>query len=162
MNVQTSIQTQPLTSCAFTGHRVLGDDIQEKEIKKHIIALIEEGVFIFYNGGAKGFDLLTGEIILRLKKKYTQIKLVLCIPCKEQEKYYSEEDKKRYQKLYKEADEKIVLFENYTRYCMLERDKYMADRADVLFAYKRKETGGTAYTVNYFVKKYPYKRVVFI
>ena len=162
MNVQTSIQTQPIQSCAFTGHRVLGDDFSKKEVEKQIKQLIKEGVFIFYNGGAKGFDLVTGEIIIRLKKKYTQIKLVLCIPCKEQEKYYSEEEKKIYKKLYKKADEILLLSENYTKYCMLKRDEYMADRADVLFAYKRKETGGTAYTVKYFVKKYPYKRVVFI
>ncbi len=162
MDMQTTIQTQPLISCAFTGHRDLGEDLRKKEIEKEIVSLIKEGVCIFYNGGAKGFDLLTAEIILRLKKKYTQIQLVLCIPCLDQEKYYAEEDKKRYLKIYEKADKKIVISEVYTKYCMLKRDRYMADQADVLFVYQRKETGGTAYTVRYFMKKYPYKRMVFI
>ena len=87
---------------------------------------------------------------------------MLCIPCKEQEKYYSEEEKKIYKKLYKKADEILLLSENYTKYCMLKRDEYMADRADVLMAYQKKETGGTAFTVKYFKKKYPLKRCVFL
>lgn len=162
MDIQTSIQITPEKSCAFTGHRELDADLDKKKLKKELISLIENGVDTFYNGGAVGFDLLAGEIIIRLKKKYTQIKLILCIPCPEQDKYYSDADKKRYQKIYKKSDETIVLSETYTKYCMLARDRYMADKADVLFAYKRKETGGTAYTVRYFTKKYPYKRTVFI
>ena len=38
----------------------------------------------------------------------------------------------------------------------------MADRADVLVAYLKQNTGGTAYTVKYFQKKKPLNRVIFV
>ena len=38
----------------------------------------------------------------------------------------------------------------------------MADHADVLVCYLKKPTGGTAYTVKYFSKKYKEKEIVFL
>ena len=55
-----------------------------------------------------------------------------------------------------------MLAEHYFRGCMQQRDKYMADRADVLIAYCKKDVGGTAYTVHYFKKKYPFKEILFL
>ena len=62
----------------------------------------------------------------------------------------------------KQADEKITLSEHYFRGCMQQRDRYMADRADVLIIYQRTEVGGTAFTAKYFYKKYPFKRRIFL
>jgi hypothetical protein len=45
---------------------------------------------------------------------------------------------------------------------MQKRDKYMADNADILIAYLKKPTGGTAFTVNYFTKKYPLKEKILL
>ncbi len=149
-------------SCAFTGHRVLEKDFSVQALKREVKKLIERGVETFYCGLAPGFDLLAGEVVLYYKKKYDNVRLFACVPCKNQEKYYSANDKKRYLELIEKADEKVVLYEEYTKWCMLERDRYMADRADVLLAYLKKDTGGTAYTVNYFSKKYPLKEKVFL
>ena len=66
------------------------------------------------------------------------------------------------QKNSKKVDEYILLSDIYYKGCMLARDRYMADQADVLLAYCKKETGGAAYTVRYFTKKYPEKEVIFI
>ena len=60
------------------------------------------------------------------------------------------------------ADEKIVLSETYYKGCMLVRDKYMAERADIMIAYCKKEKGGTAFTVNCFKKLHPLAEVIFI
>ena len=57
-------------SCAFTGHRQLGEDFSLKKLKKSIKTLIEQGVDTFYNGMAMGFDLAAAEMVLILKKKY--------------------------------------------------------------------------------------------
>ena len=149
-------------SCAFTGHRDMDDNFSVLKLKKIIKGLIEKGVDTFYCGVAMGFDMLAGEIVIKYKKKYPNIKLVVCIPCYNQEKYYSAEDKKRYVKLCEKADEKTVLFERYVKGCPLARNRYMADRADVLLAYCKKDTGGTAYTVNYFHQKYPLKEIIFL
>jgi uncharacterized phage-like protein YoqJ len=149
-------------TCAFTGHRQLDEDFSAKKLKKETETLIKNGVEIFYNGMAMGFDLASAECVLSLKKKYPQIKLIACVPCYGQEKYFSETDKKRYVKILKKADETVVLSDHYFQGCMQARDKYMVERADVLVAYCHKTTGGAAYTVKCFQKAHPDGQIVFI
>ena len=159
--IKTQEQKTPKT-CAFTGHRTLEKDFSLRVLKKEIKALIERGVEVFYNGMAMGFDLSAAEAVISFKRKFPQVKLIACIPCPAQDKYYSDKDKKRYAKLCSQADEMLVLSKEYTPYCMLSRDRYMADRADVLLTYCKKDTGGTAYTVQYFKKKHPESEIIYI
>lgn len=155
-------ELSPPKTCAFTGHRTLGEDFSARKLKREIKKLILSGVDTFYNGMAMGFDLLAAEKTLELKKKYPHIRLILCIPCYEQEKNFSEKDKGRYATIYKKADEKTVLSDTYYRGCMQNRNRYMVDRADVLVAYCNKPDGGAAYTVKYFKKSKPEREIVFI
>ncbi|MBQ3018995.1 MAG: DUF1273 family protein [Clostridia bacterium] len=162
MEQLTIQQNEPIKSCAFTGHRTLDKDFSQKLLKKYVLALIDDGVENFYTGMAMGFDLLAAETVLACKKKFPQVKLIACIPYYGQEQNFSGKDKGRYASILKKADEKVLLSETYTRNCFLERNRYMCDRADVLVAYLRKEEGGTAYTVRYFKKIKPLKRIVYI
>ena len=150
------------TACAFTGHRVLEGDFSKRKLKQEIKKCIENGVEVFYNGMAMGFDLLSAETVLSLKKKYPFVKLIACVPCYNQEKSFTEEDKKRYCKILKKADETVVLSPYYYNGCMQNRNRYMADRADILIAYCNAETGGAAYTVKYFQKTKPFGEIIFI
>lgn len=161
---QLCIKTEEkeIKTCAFTGHRNLGEDFSLSKLKKEIKSLILRGVDTFYNGMAMGFDLTAAEEVLKLKKKYPQIKLVACIPCYGQEKNFSEKDKTRYVRILKKADEKIVLSDTYFKGCMQNRDRYMADRADILLTYCKKEVGGTAFTVKYYKKNYTENEVIFL
>ena len=140
------------TSCAFTGHRELGGDFDIKKLEKCIKELIEKGVNIFYNGGASGFDIVSAETVIHLKKK-NDIKLIICVPFYGQERRYSLIDKERYNAILKKADEVVVLSDRYYKGCLLRRNDYMIERADYLIAYLNKETGGTYYTVNKFNNK---------
>ena len=151
-----------IKSCVFTGHRLLDEDFSVKKLKQRIKAVIERGVDTFYNGMAMGFDLIAAETLLSLKKKYSHVKLIACIPCYKQERSFSETDKKRYAEVLKNADEKIQLAEEYYRGCMQARDKYMAERADVMIAYCKKPTGGAAYTVKCFEKCNPDGEIIFL
>lgn len=159
---QTTIFKKNKKSCAFTGHRHLGEDLSEKVLENAVKTAIKEGVETFYCGMAMGFDLLAAETVLFLKKDFPQIRLVACVPCYGQEKSFSKEDKARYVEALKNADEQIVLSERYYRGCMQVRDKYMAERADMLIAYCKKETGGAAYTVKIFQKLCPDGEIVFL
>ena len=152
----------PPKTCAFTGHRSFYDGFSPRKLKKAIKAMILQGVTTFYNGMAMGFDLLAAEKVLELKKSFPQVKLVLCIPCYNQERNFSDADKLRYQKICKNADEKVLLSDKYYRGCMLVRNKYMVERADALIAYCMKSTGGAAYTVGLFKKYKPNGEIVFI
>jgi uncharacterized phage-like protein YoqJ len=151
-----------IKSCVFTGHRILEDDFSKKRLKIVVQAAIEQGVDTFYNGVAMGFDLIAAEIVLYLKKKYPHVKLIACIPCYKQEKNFSEKDKKRYAAVLKKADEKVLLSEEYYKGCMQVRDKYMAERGDVMLAYCKKQDGGTAYTVRCFKKLHPNGEIIFL
>ncbi len=151
-----------IKSCVFTGHRILEDDFSKKRLKIVVQAAIEQGVDTFYNGMAMGFDLIAAEIVLSLKKKYPHVKLIACIPCYKQEKNFSEKDKKRYAAVLKKADEKVLLSEEYYKGCMQARDKYMAERAELMIAYCKKATGGAAYTVKCFQKYHPDGEIVFL
>ena len=158
----TEEKQNTIKTCVFTGHRELDKDFSLRKLKKEIKNLIEKGVDTFLNGVAMGFDLLSAETVLSLKKKYPFIKLVACIPCYNQEKYYTETDKKRYINVLKSADETVYVSENYYKGCMLKRDKYMVERADVMITYLRKSVGGTAFTVNTFQKEKPFSEIIYL
>ena len=105
-------------TCCFTGHRVIPSDIMEElkektynEVKK----LIEAGVDTFICGGAIGYDTMAALIVLRLKEKYPNIKLVIAIPCESQPKYFSAQDKKKYFEILERADEKVYVSREYSR-----------------------------------------------
>lgn len=162
MQRQMTIQEQKIKTCLFTGHRELKEDFSLSKLREYINFAIEQGAEIFYTGMAKGFDLYAGEEVLRIKAKNPKIKLVACVPFYEQEKAFSKSDKFRYAEIIKKADEVVCLAENYYRGCMQARNRYMAERGDMMICYCKKEKGGTAYTVNYFQKKYPEKQILFL
>ena len=155
-------QNTQIKSCAFTGHRDLQENFDKTLLINTIEMLVQKGVNVFYNGVSKGFDLLSAQCVLSLKAKYPSIKLIACVPYYGQERKFSPAEQEIYAEILKKSDETFVLSDHYFRGCPLVRDRYMADRADVLVVYKRKETGGTAYTVGYFEKKYPQKQIIFL
>ena len=164
---QLSIQTEEkeencIDSCIFTGHRELDADFSVRKLKKAIEDVIKNGAIYFYNGMAKGFDLIAAEEVIKLKKKYPQIQLIACVPCHGQEKYFCEKDKKRYVSVIKKADESITLSPTYYTGCMQVRDRYMAERANVMIAYCKKKEGGAAYTVKIFQKLHPSAQIIFL
>ena len=122
-------------------------------MKTAIRKAIKKGVVNFYNGMAVGFDMLAAEYVLSLKSKFPNIRLIACIPCENQEKGFSAKEKEQYYAILSQADEKVYVSKTYVGGCMLKRNRYMADRADMLIVHCVKETGGTAYTVDYFEKK---------
>lgn len=155
-------EEQQNKACVFTGHRELGEDFSTRKLNKEIENLIKDGITDFYNGMAKGFDLTAANAVLKFKKKYPQIKLIACIPCYGQEKYFCEKDKKAYLSVLKKADEKITLAPAYYRGCMQVRDRYMAERAQMMIAYCKKKEGGAAYTVKIFQKLHPLSKIIFL
>lgn len=69
------------TAC-FTGHRRMGEPISEIECRltETLKYLIQKGYLYFGAGGARGFDALASEVVLKLKATYPQIYLILALP----------------------------------------------------------------------------------
>lgn len=137
-------------SCSFSGHRLVGNDLD-----KALLARVTENLIIyqktqiFYCGMAQGFDLIAAETVLNLKKKYSHIQLIACVPHQGQSVYFSSKDKIAYKNILSRCDEVKVFSDYYFNGCMQLRDRYMVDHSDVLVCFLRENSGGTYYTVNY-------------
>ena len=151
MKEQLTLEKTTYTACVFTGHRVLKSDFSAEEVRKAILMRIEQGVTVFYNGVAKGFDLASAEELLKLKKDYP-IKLIACVPYPKQASGYNPEERAKYDEILAKADEVVVLSKYYYNGCFLARNDYMIERSDCMIAYLNESTGGTAYTVRNFRK----------
>lgn len=138
--------------CALTGHRELPADFDREALSERLYLLVEGGCDGFLCGMAPGFDLLALEQIVKLKEKRT-LYVEACIPYKGHEKRLPLAERERYERLLGKCDRKTVLFDGYRNGCFLARDRYMVDCADVVLAYLVRRSGGTAYTVNYAVRK---------
>ncbi len=139
-------------TCAFTGHRDVRDDLDIKALTELVQTFIDGGIDTFLSGMARGFDLIAAEVVLKLKEKNPHIKLIACVPCPNQEKYFNDEDKEKYYSVLKRCDEVKVLSEKYYKGCMHTRNRFMVDNSCKLIAYDRAQDGGTVYTVGYAAK----------
>lgn len=136
--------------CSFSGHRKIEYNEQKrlyKALLEVISILAEEGFTEFRVGGALGFDTLSADAVLEVKKKHPQIDLVMYIPCLDQNKFYSPEQNKRYLTHINAASKRLCMSEKYYNGCMQMRNREMIKGADCLVSYLRKDSGGTAFTV---------------
>ena len=116
-------------------------------------ALYREGITHFYCGGALGFDTVAAVTVLNMKACYPALKLILAIPCPEQSARWRDADRALYESILRRADEVVTVSPSYTNTCMMKRNRYMVDRAEVLISYVKRETGGSAATKRYAIKK---------
>ena len=95
-------------TCFFSGHRIM----EKKEfalckslLREEILNKINEGVTRFIAGGAIGFDTMAAEAVLDLRADYTDIKLVLYLPCKNHFAKWNFGDVERFHEIKEQADE---------------------------------------------------------
>jgi len=139
-------------TCCFTGHRYIPKEKLPgivRQLEAVMENLIAQGVIYYGCGGAIGFDLLAGETVLKLKKKYPQIKLIMVLPCAEQDKKWRQPDKDRYRVLLEACDKIVYVQREYDADCMLKRNRHLVDHSGVCVAYLVRQHGGSHYTVNY-------------
>lgn len=135
-------------TCAVSGHRNIGNGIEEKKVEDTFEMLINNGYDTFLIGMAVGFDFLCFHVLEKIRKE-KNIKIIACIPCEGQSLKFSESQKREYSRMLESADEKIILSEKYTPYCMQNRNRFMVDNCSVLVCFLRVFSGGTFNTYNY-------------
>ena len=104
------------TTVCFSGHRVFQDptaDI-EKKLDKTVRDCISKGAECFITGGALGFDTLAARTVIRLRKEFPQIKLILALPCPPQAQplKWSAAQVAEYQEILGLADDVMVQFQS--------------------------------------------------
>ena len=149
--------------CCFTGHRPQyysfkfnekdKDCIKLKDLlRQEIIKAIKDGYNYFVAGGALGVDTWAAEIVLDLKKDYPFIKLVIAIPCLNQERRWTQESQVRYRNILDKADKIIyVSNEEYKSNLdqMNDRNRYMVDNSSMVIAVFGGAKSGTKNAVDY-------------
>lgn len=137
--------------CCFTGHRQLSKEklpeIMER-LERVVDRLIGEGYTDFISGGAIGFDTLAAFLVLEKKRAGHGIRLILAVPCKDQDRLWTAQQKENYRAMISGADEVAAVSEEaYAPGCMAERNRYMVDRADCVIACYYRRNSGTFQTV---------------
>lgn len=69
-----SMDVRKENAVCFTGHREIGEPISDVELRltETVECLIEQGYVFFWAGGARGFDTIASEVVLKLKSIYLQ------------------------------------------------------------------------------------------
>lgn len=144
------------TFCAFSGHRDIPESAAEplrRLLREKIASLVSEGVCGFLCGGAMGFDTMAAELVLEARNRFPGVTLTLALPCPEQADRWPYRAKQHYEAIRDAADEVVYVSAHYTRYCMMQRNRYLVDHASLLLCYLTGTTGGTAGTVKYALQK---------
>ena len=144
-------------TCFFTGHRYMTAEEAERlrsRVKEEILSAINDGYTHFIAGGAIGFDTLAAEQVLFMRGTYKDIRLVLYLPCCDQSKNWTENERIRFDRILSVADEVYyVSREPYSNGCMKKRNMAMVEASDRCIAFFKNRSGGTAQTVKMAEKK---------
>jgi uncharacterized phage-like protein YoqJ len=149
----------------FTGHRpskLYSYDYRHPDnlrilwkLRALIVRFIERrGVTTFISGMALGIDMWSAQIVLSLKEQYPHIKLVCAIPCANHPARWNKDDQQLHKEICEQADYVYyVSEEQYTAWCMDDRNKWMVDESRFVLAVWDGTKGGTGNCVKYAQKR---------
>ena len=142
--------------CSFTGHR----QIKYSHLGG-IAGLVDRAIEYAYSkgcrefiaGGAIGFDTVAAREVVKFRMTHRDVKLILFLPCLEQDSKWTARQKSQYEYLLSEADEVVYVSEQYSDGCMKQRNFQLAIKADILIAYVNRNNSGAAQTVRMAMEK---------
>ena len=144
-----------LCAACFTGHRELPCSRSEaysaltQSIRAAIIKAADRGVTRFYSGGAEGFDLLCGKLVLEVQRTRPRLQLMLVLPYTGHGEQFSKGDQRELARQKEAAEEIIYLSTHYFPGCMALRNRQLVADADLCIAYLTHAPSGTAQTVGF-------------
>ena len=136
--------------CAFSGHRIIKSEHRCRIsglIQRAINYAYTRGCRSFLSGGALGFDTLAAREVVRFRLTHPDVRLLLYLPCVNQDEQWSERDRNNYSYILSVADEIFYLYDEYVDGCMKERNRRLAEEADILISYVSRSNSGTGQTV---------------
>ena len=151
-------------TCCFTGHRPdkLPWGYNERDPRclalKHSMAREIEGLYLrgfrhFISGMAQGCDLYFAEAALDLREQYPDLLVEGAVPFPAQADRWPVDQRLRWRDILERCDLETMVQQNYDRFCMFRRDRYMIDRSAAVLAVFDGTQGGTQYTLNYAMDK---------
>ncbi|MCR4861640.1 MAG: DUF1273 domain-containing protein [Ruminococcus sp.] len=141
-------------SACFTGHREIAEN--PKKLSERLYNVLEklvaeEGIIDYYAGGACGFDTIAALDVLKLRSKYSEVKLHLVLPCsnEEQTRNWTPTQKYDFKNVLSREDSIEYTSERFFKGCMGKRNARLVEcAADYCICYyDEQKKGGTAQTV---------------
>ncbi|MGN0479337.1 MAG: SLOG family protein [Hominenteromicrobium sp.] len=135
--------------CCFTGHRSIAAADREplrRALETEIRTLAGRGISDFYAGGARGFDTLAAEAVLRVRETLP-VRLHLILPCRDQCRGWPTGDRLRYEEILCAADSVRYICDAFEEDCMRRRNDALVAAASVCVCYLNHPRSGTGYTV---------------
>ncbi len=151
--VALSEEDKRKTRCCFTGHRPQKlrrpiDDIKV-DLENEILNAIKDGYTTFITGMAYGTDIWAGNIVVRLKDRFPDLKLIAAVPFPGFADEWDEEWKSKYDRLLAAADLVKTLSMEYSEAAYQLRNEWMVDRSSRVIAVYDGKAGGTKNTILY-------------
>ena len=154
MEDQTQNST-PVRSVCFTGHRELpprkSADYRQliQRTEAAVRRAVEGGARRFYSGGAEGFDLVCGKLVLLQQQRHRDIQLILLLPYTGFSDRFDPQDRAEFRRQKRAAEEVVYLSPHYFPGCMALRNRQLVEEADLCIAYLTHAPSGTAQTVGF-------------
>jgi uncharacterized phage-like protein YoqJ len=114
-----------------------------------ILKSIQDGYNTFVTGLANGFDTWAAEIIIELKSKDYNIRLVSASPYENHGAGFSGAERWARARIIENSDEFVNVSKDYDKYCMKRRNEYMVNRSSKLIAMVSDYKSGTGQTIRY-------------
>ena len=137
-------------NCSFTGHRTI-PQAQLEQIRAAVARQIDSaylcGCRSFFCGGAVGFDTLAAQEVIKYRNLHADVRLCLLLPCINQDRHWSKEQRSEYSKIISLADSVEYTSHYYSDECMKIRNMRLAECADLVVAYVNRWQSGAAQTV---------------
>jgi len=140
------------SAICFTGHRhIPAADIPRltAQLASVIDTQASQGTTHFICGGALGFDTLAAQCVLAARKVNPLVRLVLALPCHNQQARWNAAERAVYADILSQADEVVYTADSYSPDCMNRRNRFMVDNASAVVTYCIHAYGGTANTIAY-------------
>lgn len=136
-------------TCCVTGHRKIPAGklaYVEAELRKSVVAAVDDGYTRFIHGGAAGTDLIFAAIVAELKEEGYPLFLEAALPYLGRKRSRDQS----FQKMLVACNEVKIFSERYSRGCYFVRNRYMVDESSrVIAIYDGRDSGWTVYTMQY-------------
>ena len=127
--------------CAFFGHRDTPiTNSLVSMLEATLVFLINQGVDVFWCCEQGDFDWMVRSVVLKLKKRFSHIKVcyVLAYPT-----FLRSEISSAYlEETYDEIIYPSIVAEGYPKFAISRRNQYIAEKADVIVCYIKRQSGG--------------------
>ncbi|MDR1705032.1 MAG: SLOG family protein, partial [Clostridiales bacterium] len=124
----------------FIGHELINRSIYTnlaKKLEKNVDSLIKQGIIYFGCGAFEGFDQLAGMTVLNARKSNPGIRLIIVLPCKQQDFLFSGANTRTYKDLIANADKVVYVTEKFSKNCVDKRNQHLINNSSICVTYMK-------------------------